>query len=86
MTMEIMVAMIMIMMEMKTAMMDDATTEGWLSESWLVSLDFHHDVVNIDELIFDFHSLEWVLVQDLLEAMVILDQLHQGPLQSIMKN
>ena len=65
---------------------DDAGAGGRPSESGLVSLHFHHDVMNVDELVFDFHSLEWVLVQDLLEAVVILDQLHQRPLQPVANN
>ena len=48
---------------------------------WLMFLDFHHQMMNIDEFSSDGHVLEWSLGQNLLESMVVLDQLSQGTLR-----
>ena len=76
-------AVITMMMPMMPAFDDAGAGWGRPSESGLVALDLHHDVVDVDELVLDLHALEGVVVQDLLEAVVVLDQLHQGPLRPI---
>lgn len=44
-------------------------------------LDLDHEVVQVDELGADRQAAEGGLVQDLVEAVVVLDQLGQGALQ-----
>ena len=49
-------------------------------ECLLVLLDLNHDVVDVDEFTAYGQSLVWVLRQDLLETVVVLDELAQGKL------
>lgn len=44
-------------------------------------LDLHHEVVQVDELRADSQAAEGGLVEDLVEAMVVLDELGEGALQ-----
>ena len=44
-------------------------------------LDLYHEVVQVDELGADGQAAERRLVQDLVEAMVVLDQLGQSALR-----
>lgn len=44
-------------------------------------LHLHHEVVQVDELGADGQAAERRLVQDLVEAVVVLDQLGQSALQ-----
>ena len=48
-------------------------------------LDFHHEVVDVDQLPSDGEALEWVLGEHLLEPVVVLNQLRQGPLWTFRK-
>lgn len=50
-------------------------------EVGFVLLHLHHEVVQVDELRADGQAAERRLVQDLVEAVVVLDQLGQGALQ-----
>lgn len=52
-----------------------------LLEVGLVLLDLDHEVVQVDELGADGQAAERRLVQDLVEAVVVLDQLGQSALQ-----
>lgn len=51
------------------------------SEVGLVLLDLHHEVVQVDELRADGQAAEGGLVEDLVEAVVVLDELGEGALQ-----
>lgn len=51
------------------------------SEVGFVLLDLDHQVVQVDELGAHGQAAERRLVQDLVEAVVVLDQLGQRPLQ-----
>lgn len=44
-------------------------------------LDLHHEVVEVDELGADGQAAERGLVQDFVEAVVVLDELRQGALR-----
>lgn len=44
-------------------------------------LDLHHEVVEVDELRADGQAAERGLVQDFVEAVVVLDELRQGALR-----
>ena len=50
-------------------------------ECWFVFLDFHHDVMYIDELVPYLQITEWSLRQHLLESVIVLYQLGQGSLK-----
>jgi len=50
-------------------------------EVGLVLLHLHHEVVQVDELRADGQAAEGGLVEDLVEAVVVLDQLGQGALR-----
>ena len=52
------------------------------SERGFVFLHFYHDMVYIDELIANLQLSEGSLVEDLLEAVIILDQLRQRSLHT----
>lgn len=54
---------------------------GAASEVGLVLLHLHHQVMQVDELRADRQAAEGGLVQDLVEAVVVLDQLGQRPLE-----
>ena len=57
--------------------------QGWplhLLERLLVLLDLDHDVMDVDEFAAYGQSLVWVLGEDLLEPVVVLDELAQGKL------
>lgn len=43
-------------------------------------LDLHHHVMNVDEFTADRQSLEWMLREDFLKSVIVLDQLRQGRL------
>lgn len=47
---------------------------------WFVFLDLHHEVVQVDELGAHGQAAERRLGQDLVEAVVVLDELSQRPL------
>lgn len=47
---------------------------------WFVFLHLHHEVVQVDELRAHSQAAEGRLGQDLMEAVVILDELRQRPL------
>lgn len=51
-----------------------------------VLLDLHHEVVQVDELRADGQAAERGLVQDLVEAVVVLDQLSKSALRGKMKS
>lgn len=44
-------------------------------------LDLYHEVVQVDELRADGQAAEGGLVEDLVEAVVVLDELGEGTLQ-----
>lgn len=56
-------------------------TLGVLLEVGFMLLDLDHQVVQVDELGADGQATERRLVQDLVEAVVVLDQLGQSALQ-----
>lgn len=58
----------------------DCGSRTWTSEVRLVLFEFHHEVVNVDELSPGREGSELGLGQDPVEAMVKLDQLGQGSL------
>ncbi|KAG9333682.1 hypothetical protein JZ751_010672 [Albula glossodonta] len=57
-----------------------STVHLTVEEVGLVLLDLHHEVVQVDELRAHGQTAEGGLRQDLVEAMVVLDQLRQRPL------
>lgn len=52
----------------------------WLKVGFVL-LDLDHEVVQVDELGTDGQAAERGLVQDLVKAVVVLDELSQGALQ-----
>lgn len=49
-------------------------------ECWLVFLNLHHEMMDVDEFSSHTQSFERVLRQDLLEPVIVLDELRQGTL------